>query len=267
MKLCIGKCWSDARGNGELVCFDGLTLWQNDSKRLIEELSTRAKTKKKTLVCYLNAHTYRLACYDENYRTILSKADILYPDGMSIVWAVRLLCGRQVERMTGVDFFEEFIQHIGKEGVKVYFLGGRPGVAAKAAASLSKKYPEVQIVGTHHGYFGEITQAEEILSDIQGSGADIVLIGMGSPSQEKFAARHGSSMSVPVIWNVGALFDYYAGEEKAAPRWMGRVGLEWLYRLYRDPKGKWRRYVLGNYWFAVRLLRLMMNDVCLKKIF
>jgi N-acetylglucosaminyldiphosphoundecaprenol N-acetyl-beta-D-mannosaminyltransferase len=220
---------------GESVYFDGFDVWQKGAKQFIEKLLAGAKAREKTLAFYLNAHTYRLACADEDYRTILSRAAILYPDGMSIVWALRLLCGERVERMTGVDFFETFIQHASAQGVKLYFLGGRPGVAASAAKLLSEKYPTVQIVGTHHGYLTELTQIDDVLSDIQSSGTDIVLVGMGSPGQENFAVRYASRMSAPVIWTVGALFDYYAGMEKIAPRWMGRIGLEWLYRLYRDP--------------------------------
>jgi N-acetylglucosaminyldiphosphoundecaprenol N-acetyl-beta-D-mannosaminyltransferase len=259
MKLCIEKCWDETSGSGETVRFDDLEVWRRGTRRFVEELVGRAKAKEKTLACYLNAHTYHLACQDEDYRSILSRAEILYPDGMSIVWAVKLLSGVRVERMTGVDFFESFIQLAKEQGVKLYFLGSRPGVADLAAQFLREKHPGIQIVGTHHGYLAETAQVDRVLTDIQASGADIVLVGMGSPGQETFVARHGEAMGVPVVWTIGALFDYYAGEEKAAPRWMGRAGLEWLYRLYRDPKGKWRRYIIGNCWFAGRVIRKMLG--------
>jgi N-acetylglucosaminyldiphosphoundecaprenol N-acetyl-beta-D-mannosaminyltransferase len=267
MKQSTGE-WLNDRGagdGGEAVCFDGLRIWGGGAKRFIGELVRRARSGERTLACYLNAHTYNLSCRDEDYRTIFSQAEILYPDGMSVVWAVRLLCGAKTERMTGVDFFEDFLRISRERGLKLYFLGSRPGVADRVVEALAGKYEGLKIVGRHHGYLEGSTQESEVLADINVSGVDILLVGMGSPGQEKFAWRNREALDVPVIWTVGALFDYYAGEEKAAPRWLAGMGFEWLYRLCRDPKGKWRRYLIGNWRFAWRVFGLGIRQLIFGK--
>ncbi len=241
--------------------FDGLDVWPEGKERFIEELLDRIQNHLQTLACYLNAHTYNLSCTDSDYRQILSQADILYPDGMSIVWAERLLSGAKVERMTGVDFFEEFLGGAQKLGVRFYFLGGRPGAAARAVGRLKERFPELNVVGVHDGDLGKNgIHAEKVITDINDSRPDVLLIGLGSPLQERFARDYRTRLSVPVIWTVGALLDYWAGLERRCPRWMGRMGLEWLWRLGCDPKNKWRRYLLGNWKFAYRIFRLFLKE-------
>jgi N-acetylglucosaminyldiphosphoundecaprenol N-acetyl-beta-D-mannosaminyltransferase len=242
------------------VLFDGLKLWAGDSDSLVEDLIRRAKEGISTLAFYLNAHTYNLTCQDVSYRGFVEKADVLYADGMSIVWATRL-GGKRISRMTAVDFFDDFLQQAAKEGLRLYFLGGRPGVVDRAAKVWKSRYPGLQIAGMHHGYFNpqDKIQLVPIIADINSGNADVLILGMGSPMQESFACRFREELQVPIIWAVGALFDYYAGEEKAAPRWLARMGFEWLYRLCRDPRNKWRRYLIGNITFAVRAGRVILK--------
>lgn len=261
MKPCIGESAADKLADkaGEAVVFDGLELWAGDRDSLIGHLVRRAKEKISTLAFYLNAHTYNLKCNNINYNNTLQKADVLYADGMSIVWAARLCDGR-VFRMTAVDFFDDFLQRAAKEGLRLYFLGSRPGVVDRAAEEWKSRFPGLRIAGIRHGYVDpeDRVQVDSILADINAGMPDILVLGMGSPLQESFASRYREDLKVPVIWTVGALFDYYAGEEKAAPRWLARMGFEWFYRLCRDPRHKWRRYLIGNAAFIVRAGRVIV---------
>jgi N-acetylglucosaminyldiphosphoundecaprenol N-acetyl-beta-D-mannosaminyltransferase len=161
--------------------------------------------------------------------------------------------------MTAVDFFDDFLQQAAKEGLRLYFLGSRPGVVDRASEVWKSRFPVLKIAGTRHGYFDlrDKVQVASILADINAGKADVLLLGMGSPMQESFASQYREELKVPVIWAVGALFDYYAGEEKAAPRWLARMGFEWLYRLCRDPRNKWRRYLIGNVAFVLRAGRVI----------
>jgi N-acetylglucosaminyldiphosphoundecaprenol N-acetyl-beta-D-mannosaminyltransferase len=243
------------------VLFDRLRLWAGDSDSLVDELVSRAEDGKSTRAFYLNAHTYNLSCQDINYRKLLDEADILYADGMSIVWAARFSGAGRIYRMTAVDFFDDFLRRAEKEGVAIYVLGGRPGVVDRAIEIWKSRYPAIRIVGSHHGYFGrEEVHLQSILADINTSKADILLLGMGSPMQESFANRCKGELQVPVVWALGALFDYYAGEENAAPRWLARMGFEWLYRLCCDPRNKWRRYLIGNMLFIYRAGKVIIKN-------
>jgi len=240
--------------------FDGLNIWPWGKERFVEELLKRAREGIPTLACYLNAHTYNLSCNDRDYRTVLSQADILYPDGISIVWGVRWLCGARTERMTGVDFFEDFVRRAEETGIRVYFLGGKPGVVERMSEALRRKYPAIAIAGMRNGFFrNEDPYVTEIITDINTSRVDVLLVGLGSPAQERFAWNYRQRLNVPVVWTVGALFDYWGGQERAAPRWLANLGFEWLWRLGRDPRNKWRRYLLGNWAFMYRAGRLIVR--------
>ena len=223
------------------VMFDDFVLWSDGAKGFIDTVKIKAASKRKTFISYLNAHTYNISVADKDYRNVLRKTDILYPDGMSISLAVWLICGRWIERMTGLDFFDCFLAACEKEGFKLYFLGGAKGIAETARNNLLCKYPNLKIVGVHDGFFiAEGKPEDEIIDDINKCDADILILGMGSPLQEFFAYRNREKLNSSIIWTVGALLDYYAGVEKQAPRWLAKMGFEWAYRLMQNPRGKWR---------------------------
>lgn len=233
--------------------FDGYRLWRLGPQRFIEHLSTTAEQGRSQLACYLNAHTYNLARSDNVYRHILRNADVVYPDGISISAACWVAGGERVGRMTAVDFFDDFCLSCEQRGLKLYIIASGQQVIERACDRLTSKFPQLIISGYHHGYVtGCEAYLNEITADIEKSRPDILLLGMGSPAQERFAWEHRGRLAVPVVWTVGALFEYYAGTERMAPRWLARSGFEWLYRLAQDPRGKWRRYAVGNFTFVLR---------------
>ncbi len=260
MSLCTKQSAVSQHHSYQGVIVDDFNLWPYGSSRFIEDLTNRAIEHQRTFACYLNAYTYNISVADEQYRSILKSADILYPDGMSISLAAWLSSGRWIERMTGLDFSDSFFSACEERGLSLYFLGGKPGIAERAKQNILRKYPNLKIVGTHNGYFSlDGEDVERIINDINQSQVDILLIGMGSPLQEEFGYRYRNKLNSPVIWVVGALLDYYAGVEKQAPRWIGRIGLEWLFRLIQNPKGKWKRYLVGNWIFAYNIYRAIVK--------
>lgn len=220
---------------------------------LIDALVARAKAKIRTTACYLNAHTLNLAARNPALSQALRNSDLLYADGASVVWASRLTGANLPERMTAADYFEQFIGRCAAEGLSVFFLGGAPGVAQKAVTVLQAKYPNLHVAGHSHGFF-ESTETMSVTNAINTAQPDVLIIGLSTPRQELWLAENGDSISAPVRWCVGAAMDYVAGAERRAPRWLCRMGGEWLFRLIVDPIGKWRRYVIGNPLFVARAL-------------
>lgn len=204
----------------------------------------RAMARVATRVCYLNVHTWNLARQDADFHRLLRDADVLYADGMAIVWASHILGEPLPARLSSADYVEEFAAACAAEEISVFLLGGDDGVARRAAERLTEAFPALRIAGTHTGFFAP--DDPSVVECVNRTRPDILLVGMGSPRQERWSARHRARLNVPVIWSVGALFDYLADVEARAPAWMCRTGLEWAYRLAMDPRGKAGRYLLGN---------------------
>jgi N-acetylglucosaminyldiphosphoundecaprenol N-acetyl-beta-D-mannosaminyltransferase len=221
---------------------------------LLDEVSRFVALGMRRTVMYANVHVLNTAYGDPELRSILNAADVVYCDGFGVVLGARLLGGRLPGRMTGADWIYPFCEHCVRQGHSVYFLGGWPGVAERAAEVLLRHYPALRIVGTHHGYIHDLLLAGTIAA-INAAQPDIVLVGMGTPTQEKWVAAHRTELDAPVCWTVGALFDYVAGEVPRGPRWMLDHGLEWLYRLYIEPRRLGKRYLIGNPLFLLRVLR------------
>jgi N-acetylglucosaminyldiphosphoundecaprenol N-acetyl-beta-D-mannosaminyltransferase len=232
----------------------GLPVRPLTTGELVELLVNRARAGLRTTVSYANAHTETLAAKNENFRAALCGCDLLYADGASVVWASRWSRRRLPERMTAADYFPLFARRCADSGVSLYLLGGRPGVAKAAASRLRGEIPALKIVGTHDGYFGD-AESEGIVGEINTSSPQVLIVGLSSPRQELWMLRHAEALRAPILWCVGALMDYWAGIERRAPRWLCRLGGEWLFRLWEDPTGKWRRYVIGNPTFVWHVLR------------
>jgi N-acetylglucosaminyldiphosphoundecaprenol N-acetyl-beta-D-mannosaminyltransferase len=155
------------------------------------------------------------------------------------------------QRMTGADWIHDLCRRAVREGMSLYFLGGAPGSSADAARLLRVRYPGLRVAGTRHGY----SAGTEAVEAINRAEPDILLVGMGTPTQEKWIAEHQDALNVPVIWAVGALFDFVNGRIARGPHWMTEHGLEWLCRLATEPGKLWRRYLIGNPLFLWRIVR------------
>jgi N-acetylglucosaminyldiphosphoundecaprenol N-acetyl-beta-D-mannosaminyltransferase len=216
-------------------------------------------------ILYVNAHCLNTAARDSQYHAILNRADLVYSDGISVVWSARWLDGRRLHKMTGADWIYDFAawaQAAGRhepEGIRIYILAGKPGIAHDASHNLRRMFPDINIVGAYDGFFQEKSQAA-VLQDIAQSKPHVLFVGMGTPLQEKWIAEHRDQIAAPVCWAVGALFDYVAGIEPRVPAWMNALALEWLFRMLIDPAGKWRRYLIGNPLFVLRILRQKLGS-------
>ncbi len=205
-------------------------------------------------VFIVNAHTLNLAYTDADYREVLNSGDVVFGDGTGVRMAARLKGVRMLDNLVGTDLVPDFIEATLDRGYRYYLLGGTPDTAARASAKLQTLYPGIRIVG-HHGGYVDAELSRELVSDINASSADVLLVAMGNPLQECWIHDHHTALRVPVCVGVGGLFDHWAGNLKRAPMWVRRMGVEWLQILAQQPGRKWRRYVLGNPAFLYRALR------------
>ena len=206
-------------------------------------------------VMYVNAHVVNQSRAIPELQRALESADLVYCDGYGVRLAARVLDVPIPHRMTGADWVWGLAALCEASGSSIYLLGSEPKIAADAAERLRRWYPNLEVAGSHHGYF-ELDSAhnERVIEDINARAPDIVLVGMGTPKQEMWVERYSERIDANVVWTVGALLDYVAGRVPRAPRWLADNGLEWIFRLAIEPHRMWRRYLLGNPAFLSRVM-------------
>jgi N-acetylglucosaminyldiphosphoundecaprenol N-acetyl-beta-D-mannosaminyltransferase len=213
-----------------------------------------------------------LICARDEPATLKAARDLTLavPDGQPLVWALRLLGHRRATRVYGPDLMKHWCERAARSGTPTYLYGGRDDEArALLERRLRERYPGLQIVGGCSPRFrplGEppLTLAEraKVIADIDASGAQVVWVGTGQPRQELWMAEMRPLLRAPLLVGVGAAFDFHAGLVAQAPAWTGRSGLEWAYRLAREPRRLWRRYLLGNPRFVGAFARQYVRERC-----
>lgn len=206
------------------------------------------------LVFYANAHTLNLASRDAEYKAVLQNAGLVLNDGFGLNIAARIKGGRFPANLNGSDFSPQILGFAAKRGWSSFFLGARPGVAEEAARRLETRITNLRVAGLRDGYFPP-NQTQNVVDEIQNSGADLLMVAMGNPLQERWLSRYLPQTGARLGVGVGAFFDFTAGTVPRAPGWMNRMGVEWLYRFGREPRRMWRRYVIGNPEFLARVTR------------
>jgi alpha-1,3-mannosyltransferase len=225
-------------------------VWRRS--QAVERLDRQFEQGSNTIVAFANAHSLNLASSDARVREALSKAVILN-DGIGIDLASQLLFGTQFpDNLNGTDFMPYYLQQT-RHRFRIFLLGGKRGVVERAAKLLSQACPRHPIVGCWDGYFARSEDAQ-VAQTIRASHADILLVAMGNPNQEIWLCNNLAATGCPLGFAVGGLFDFMAGEAPRAPVWIRTARFEWMYRLVREPRRLWHRYVLGNPVFMLRIL-------------
>ena len=189
---------------------------------------------------------------DHDFRSTLNASSLALPDGVGLLWAAGFLGRPLQERVTGTDTVQRLAALAAQKGYSLFLLGAAPGVAATTAARLCETYPGLRIVGTHAGS-PALEEEDEIVKMIQKAKPDVLFVAYGAPQQDRWIARNLERLGVPVAMGVGGAFDFISGRAKRAPRWLQRLGLEWLHRLFHEP-WRWRRMLaLPKFvWLVVR---------------
>jgi N-acetylglucosaminyldiphosphoundecaprenol N-acetyl-beta-D-mannosaminyltransferase len=205
-------------------------------------------------VCFVNADCVNISFRNQEYKNILCSAKQVLADGIGVRLAGHMLHQNIRENVNGTDMLPFLCSALDKAGLGLYLLGGLPGVPERTAAWISAKYPSLEICGVRNGYFSSEEEAE-VLDTIRQSGAQVLLVAMGVPRQEKWIFSHRDKLDGTVCIGVGGLFDFYSGRIPRAPVWMRELGMEWLYRFLQEPRRMWRRYFVGNAIFLWRVWR------------
>jgi N-acetylglucosaminyldiphosphoundecaprenol N-acetyl-beta-D-mannosaminyltransferase len=193
----------------------------------------------------VNAAKVVAAHGDSELRDCLAKASLVTADGMSVVWASRLVGDPLKQRVTGIDLFERLVAHAAGRGLSVYFFGAHERSVRGVVKHFTERFPDLRVAGYRNGYFDE-AEEPEIARQIKQSRADLLFVALGSPRQEDWISQHLDATGARFALGVGGSFDHLSGLQRRAPAWMQRAGLEWLHRFAREPRRLWRRYLIGN---------------------
>ena len=190
-----------------------------------------------------------------DFRNLINAADIVTPDGMPLVWMLRLKGCRNQQRVYGPTLMLHVLEMAAKENIPVGFYGGRPEVLEKLVEKMRAKFPGLNVAYAYSPPFRILSQQEdeEICQMIQKSGLRILFVGLGCPKQERWMAEHQGRIPA-VMLGVGAAFDFHAGVISQAPLWIQNLGMEWAYRFLREPRRLWKRYLIQNPRFVVLAL-------------
>jgi N-acetylglucosaminyldiphosphoundecaprenol N-acetyl-beta-D-mannosaminyltransferase len=191
---------------------------------------------------------------DKELQESVFAADMIGADGVPLVWASRLFGDPLPGRVNGTDLMYELLKKGDEKSYRIFFLGATKVVLEKVLDVVRRDYPGVQVAGSHHGYFAA-QQETDIVAKIKQAHADILFIAFGTPKKELWVKQYLHSMGVPVIHGVGGSFDVLAGVIPRAPLWMQRNGLEWLFRMFQEPRRMWRRYLVTNLTFMTLVTR------------
>jgi len=213
----------------------------------------------KVLINTINAHSYNVARKDDLFAEALTKGDYLIPDGMSVVKACKWLHAKSQpkERIAGADLFEFEMNKLNSKGGTAMFMGSSDKTLAKIVQQAAMVYPNLKVVTYSPPYKPEFNDEDnkDIINAINTANPDLLWIGMTAPKQEKWTYSHWNDLHIHChVGTIGAVFDFFAGNTKRAPQWWQEHGLEWLYRLIKEPRRMWRRYIIGNTVFLWHML-------------
>lgn len=219
-----------------------------------KELSSLPNSK--LLINTINAYSYNLAQEDEKFSMALSASDILLPDGISIVWAIKLLNKLKIRKIAGADLFLYEMNRLQQIKGKCFFLGSSESTLKKIKERATLEYPEITIETFSPPFKPSFTEEDNqiMLNHINAFNPDVLFVGMTAPKQEKWAYSNFNNINAKHVCCIGAVFDFYAGTVRRAPQWMIHLSLEWFYRLVKEPKRMWRRYLIGNIKFIIHII-------------
>lgn len=187
--------------------------------------------------------------WDEYFRKICQECELLLVDGHPLLWTARLYKQPFKEKICGSDLVPELCDMAAKKGYSVFLLGAAPGVAMKAANNLLKVNPKLKVAGVYSpplGFEKDEKEIENINKILYESKADMLFVGMGVPKQDIFIYENMHKYQIPMSFSIGGTIDFIAGEQKRAPKWIRKIGFEWLYRLLKDPKRMFKRYIIDD---------------------
>jgi N-acetylglucosaminyldiphosphoundecaprenol N-acetyl-beta-D-mannosaminyltransferase len=206
-----------------------------------------AQERDSKYVCVATVNNVMEAYDSAEFQRVMNQADLVTPDGMPLVWALRLLGHKNASRVYGPDLTPILLQTAADEGIPVGFYGGAPEVLKRLLEVVAQRFPKLQVAHSLSPPFRPLTpqEDEQVVAAINNSGVRILFIGLNTPKQDYWMAAHKDRVRAVMV-GVGAAFDFLAGTKLQAPRWMMPLGLEWIFRLATEPRRLWKRYLKHN---------------------
>ena len=226
------------------VRFDAVTMQQ-----AVDTAMDRLRARRKGYVVTPNPEIVDLCRKDSAYMDIVNHAALVLPDGIGIIYAAKILGEPVSGKVAGVEFAEHLVSAMAKEHMRLFLLGAKPGVAEQAGKNLCAKYPGLVLAGTHDGYFSDPQTAVDAVNAC--GGADVVFVCLGAPKQEKFMAQYQDALDATLLCGLGGSLDVFAGVAKRAPDIFIKLGLEWFYRLLKQPSRIGRMMTLPKFLLIV----------------
>ncbi|WP_162010832.1 WecB/TagA/CpsF family glycosyltransferase [Nitrosococcus halophilus] len=237
----------------------GVSYDNIDGNAAVQRFLALMESSGKSNIFFLNADCLWKSRKDKEYRDILNQASLLLPDGVGLRLATRIFGSRMRDNCNGTDLSPVLMKIAAKKGYKIYFLGGRNGIADQAAENMRRRIPGIKITGSYSGYFDS---DKDVIERINTSGAEILFVAMGVPLQEKWISHNREWLEPRVCLGVGALLDYLSGQIPRAPLWMRQLWIEWIWRILVDPKRMVKRYLIDGFGFIVFVIwRRIMGKV------
>ena len=238
-----------------VVEFLRLPLQRLPQPEAVKMLLDRCLQRSSNRIYFVNAHTVVMSRKEHALEETLNRGDLLLPDGSGVLWSSRLL-GKPIKfNLNGTDLIPALCQEGAPQGLSVYLLGAKPGVADEVAQNLTKANPSLTIAGIQHGYFEE-QDLEAVLDDIRKAQPHVVLVAMGVPLQEFWIDQHAKQLPGITLIGVGGLFDFLAHRVVRAPYLIRRLGVEWCWRLLMEPSRLWHRYTVG----IIAFMHIVLQD-------
>ncbi len=232
----------------------GVPIHPLDQRALVDLLIAYGDADRLRKVFNVNVHAMNLACEDQGFAAALRDADVVFCDGYGVKWGARLAGIEIPHRLTPPDWIDDFAAATARAGQSVFALGDVEGVAERFQALIACKHPGYKDAGSHHGFFAKSgAPNEDVIEEINASGATHLLVGFGMPLQEHWIVSNAARLTVRTAISVGALFHWRTDVERRAPRWVTDNGLEWFARFVRHPIRHFRRYAIGNPRFLLRV--------------
>jgi N-acetylglucosaminyldiphosphoundecaprenol N-acetyl-beta-D-mannosaminyltransferase len=227
----------------------GVPLALTDYERTMDWMDATIQQRGKGYICVAATHTVVATQDDPELRAAVCNASLVVPDGQPVVWAMNALGHNLTNRVYGPDLMAKFCERSALTGARMFLYGGRnQGALVQLALNLRRRFDGLQIVGGYSPPFRTLSDEEidAVVAEINHAKPDVVWVGIGVPKQEKWMAALRDRIDAPVLVGVGAAFDFHAGLVPQAPAWMQSAGLEWLFRLSKEPRRLWKRYLTYN---------------------
>jgi N-acetylglucosaminyldiphosphoundecaprenol N-acetyl-beta-D-mannosaminyltransferase len=242
----------------EVASFLGVPIHLLTMEQTLTRVAEAMREKRKILHVALNVAKFVKLQRDEELRADVFGADLVGVDGAGIVLGARLFGIHVPERVAGVDLMHNIFALCAEQGYRPYLLGARPDVLETALRNLQQRHPNIEIAGSHHGYF-KPEQEADIIEAIRVARPDCLFVGMPTPRKERFMAAHRAALEVPFVMGVGGGIDILAGHVQRAPDIWQLHGMEWLYRIVQEPRRMWWRYLSTNVLYAGILARALLH--------